>query len=450
MIALQDIRIELKALIALATPLVIARLGHTAMSFVDTVMAGQIGADAVAALALGTTMFFFALIPAFGTLYGVEPIVSQAVGADDEPTWRLAIVNGRWVALALSIPVVTVLAVSPWLLERMGQPDALLPMVRSYAWAIAPGVPAALLFALWTNVLSAHGYTRPFMYITIAANGMNLIGNDLLIHGRFGLPEMGVAGIGLSSALASIVELVAVLAFLHVRGELQFIRTPWGPADLPSLRRLLRLGLPVGVQYGLEFTSFGLATFLMGWLGATALAGHQIAINLVSLTFTAALGISGAAAVRVGHAYGRRDVEGMRRAAWTAWGVGVAIGLAAAVVIVLWRDPLARIYVDDVATLQTATGLLLVAAVFQLADMTQCIGFGVLRGMSDTRVPVLFNLAAYWGVGLPIGAYVTFRITQAPESLWWGLTVGLFGVAGMILLRFAANLRRVGAEWAPR
>ena len=450
MLGLHDMRIELKALVALATPLVIARLRHTAMSFVDTVMAGQIGAEAVAALALGTTMFFFALIPAFGTLYGAEPMVSQAVGSNDEATWRRAVVAGRWVALALAIPVVIVLAIAPWLLERMGQPASVLPMVRAYAWAIAPGVPAALLFAFWTNVLSAHGHTRPFMYITIAANVMNLVGNDLLIHGRFGLPAMGVAGIGLSSALASIVELVAVLAFIHLRPALRFIRTAWGPADPASLRRLLRIGLPVGVQYGLEFTSFGLATILMGWLGATALAGHQIAINLVSLTFTAALGISGAAAVRVGHAYGRRDVEGMRRAAAVAWGVGAGIGLVAAAAIVLWRWPLARIYVEDAATLETATGLLLVAAVFQLADMTQCIGFGVLRGMSDTKVPVFFNLVAYWGVGLPVGAWFTFRVTHAPETLWWGLTIGLFGVAAMILVRFGSNLRRAGAEWAPR
>jgi len=417
------------------------------MGVVDTVMAGRLGSSAVAALSLANTSYFFCFILGMGALMGIDPIVSQAVGAQHRERWEAALVNGRWLALILCIPLLGLLALTPMLLGWMGQPEHLLGDVAIYLGVLGLSIAPSFLYLVSANYLSAHNQTHIFLRITLIVNIVNLAGNAIFIHGWFGLPTLGVLGIAVSTAIAQVTELLCVLWLVRKGGSLAHLEVPWRRPDPVVLKQILALGLPVGVQYMLEFSGFGGTTLLMGLLGEATLAGHQVALNVASLTFTVALGISSAASIRVGQAYGRRDLISLRTTGQVAWQVGVVLSLLYGVVFIIFGEAIARLYVDDPATVAVGASLLTIAAAFQLADTAQAIGFGLLRGLGDTRVPVIFNAVGYWLIGMPLGYLGSFVLSRSPEPLWWGLTLALTLVAIALVARFFQHVRRLSRAW---
>lgn len=434
---------ELTALIRLAIPLVVARAGHNLMAVVDTMVAGRISPESVAAVGLGGAAWFMVYVVPMGVLLGLDPLVSQAVGAGRRERWMTGLAAARWVALVMAVPTIAATLLLPDLMLRLAQPVEVVEALRPYMAFMALGIVPGLLFHTTGTYLTAHGHTRQFVMITLCINGLNLVLDLWFVHGGLGVPALGVAGIGAATAGCAFAEWGLLSWAVRRDPALRALGVPWQPPKLSTVRDILRTGLPVGVQYGLEVAGFTTATLLVGTFGSLVLAGHQIALNFAGMTFTFALGVSSAASVRVGQALGRGDADGVRTAGRAALVAGLALGAGGAIVMAFGRFAIARAYTPDPETIAYGAAFLAIAAVFQLADMSQAIGFGVLRGLDDTRVPMLFNVVGYWCVGLPLGALGAFQVFGDPRAIWWGLTAALAVVAVALRLRFVALTRRI-------
>jgi multidrug resistance protein, MATE family len=421
---------------ALAVPLVVARAGSMMMGVVDTWMAGHVSDDAVASLGLGNTCFWLGAVISLGMIGGQDPLVSQAVGANDQARWEEAFNATRWLALALSIPAMIGCLYATRGLIALEQPLKLMPQVEGYLSVMAFAMPLFLLYVTHASYMSSHNQTKAFAWITIGANVINVFGNLALVKGWWGFPALGVQGIAISTLLCFGFQLVCAMALL--KWPLKRLWVRWAKPSLEIVREVIKLGAPISAQVSLEFLGFGVAIMFMGWISADAVAGHQVALNVASLTFTFAMGVSAAVSVRVGQAVGRRDLEGVKAAGWTAWQAGVIFAVLSGVVLILLRQPIAALYGLEGGAQAVAVKLLYIAAFFQLADIGQAIGFGILRGMGDTKMPAVFNAVSYWGFGVPLGYLGAFYWWpwRGPEVVWWGLSLALFMVASALVRRF--------------
>jgi len=429
-------------MLRLAVPVVAIQVGMMAMGVVDTIMVGHVSARALAAVALGNLYFFGLAVFAMGTLMVLDPVVAQAVGAGD----RLGVARGvqRGVLLAglLTIPVALLLTLAGPVFHLLHQPAEVIPLAASYSVVTAPGVFPFLLFVVFRQSLQSMGRTAPIVVAIVAANLANAGLNWILIYGLAGFPAMGVVG----SAWATTISrgLLVALLWAGARTELTPLLWPLRPEtwQWAPLRRMLRLGIPIGAQHVLEFGAFALVALMMGWIGTREMAGHQIAINLAALTFMVPLGVGDAASVLVGQAVGRDDPDGTRGAARAALACGATFMSLTAAVFLALPEPLARLYTRDLNVVGVAAALIPIAGVFQVFDGLQVVAAGILRGLGDTRVPMLVNLFGYWLVGIPVSIYLGFSAGLGPVGLWWGLVLGLGLVGASLLLRVRARLAR--------
>jgi MATE family multidrug resistance protein len=429
------LRRELRPMIALAAPVVMAELGWVAMGLVDTLMVGRLGADAIGAVGLGSMLFIAIAVFAMGMLLGLDPLVAQAYGAKELGECHRWLVDGVWLSALIALPLVAATFGISALLPFWGLPPSVLPLTQPYLEIVAWSLPPLLLYVAFRRYLQALGIVRPVMVALVLANGVNVVVNWILIFGHFGAPMLGVRG----AAYATLLSRVFMAAFLLVVIVRREAHTTPRLSETPlafsgrRLRRLIGLGLPAAGQAVLEVGVFAAATALAGRVSAGALAAHQIALNMVAVTFMVPFGLASAAAVRVGHAVGRRDADGVRSAGWTAIAIGVGFMLTAAIVFLVAPERLIRAFTDDVDVINTGVALLFVAAVFQLFDGVQGVTTGVLRGLADTRTAMLWNLAGHWCFGLPLGYALCFAAGGGVVGLWWGLSAGLM-VCGIALL----------------
>jgi len=435
-------RKHLHATVRLALPVVVIQVGMMTMGVVDTVMVGHLSAHALAAVALGNLYFFGLAIFAMGTLMVLDPVVAQAVGARDEPAIARGIQRGVLLAGLLTVPAAALLLVAQPFLEFARQPAEVVPAAAGYAARMAPGVLPFFVFVVFRQSLQAMQRTRPILIAILVANLANAGLNWVLIFGHLGVPAMGVLG----SAWATTASrwLLAVLLLLLVRRRVAPYLWPirpelWDPAPLG---RMLRLGLPIGCQVVLEFGAFAFVALMMGWLGTREMAGHQVAINLASLTFMVPLGTADAASVLVGQAVGRGDARGARGASASALLCGAGFMSLTAIVFLTLPGPLARLYTTEAEVIAVAAALIPLAGVFQVFDGLQAVAGGILRGLGETRVAMLVNLFGYWGLGLPLSWLLGFRAGLGPSGLWWGLVAGLAVVATVLLVRVRIALAR--------
>ena len=436
-------RSELRALLTLATPIVVIQVGVMLMGVVDTLMVGHLSAQALAAVAIGNLYFFGVAILAQGILHVLDPLVAQAVGAEDHSSISLALQRGMVLAAVLSIPFsLLMLPVEP-LLALAGQPAEVVPLARDYVWWMVPSTLPFLLFVVLRQTLQAMHHTRSIVWCIVIANTVNALLNYLLIFGHGGFPRLGVVGSALATTTSRwlMALLLIGLSWSRLRRYLQpFTRKALAP--MPVLR-MLALGLPIGSQMLLEFGAFAAIALLMGRLGTIQVAGHQVAINLASLTFMVPLGIASSAAVLVGNAVGRGDAMGARRSARTALLCGAAFMSMTALVFLVVPGFLAGLYTTDAAVLGIAISLLPIAGIFQVFDGLQAVGAGVLRGLGDTRAPMIINILGFWLFGMPVSIYLGFNAGLGPRGLWWGFVAGLGAVAILLLFRIRKRLARV-------
>jgi MATE family multidrug resistance protein len=412
------------------------------MGVVDTVMVGHISAQALAAVALGNLYFFTLAVFALGTLMVLDPVVAQAVGAGDRPAVARAVQRGVIIAAILTVPAVLLLTVAAAVFGLARQPADVIPLAAAYAIRTAPGTFPFLLFVVFRQSLQAMGRTAPIVAAIVGANLANGLLNWLLIFGHLGFPAMGVVGSAWATTISRF--LLALGLWGASRRELDPLLLPIRPEiwQREPLLRMFRLGLPIGAQHVLEFGAFALVALMMGWMGTQAMAGHQVAINLAALTFMVPLGVGDAASVLVGRAVGRGDPEGTRGAARAAFACGVAFMTMTGAIFLSLPEPLARLYSRDAGVIAVAASLIPIAGVFQIFDGTQVVASGVLRGLGDTRAPMVANLLGYWLVGIPVSMYLGFVAGLGPRGLWWGLVLGLGLVGGSLLLRVRVRLAR--------
>jgi len=422
-------------MIALAAPVVAAELGWIAMGLVDTLMVGRLGADAIGAVGLGSILFVAVAVFAMGMLLGLDPLVAQAYGAKDLRDCHRWLVDGVWLAALIALPLVALTLAIDAVLPFWGLPPSVLRLTQPYLGILAWSLPPLLLYVAFRRYLQALGIVTPVMVALILANVVNVVVNWILIFGRFGAPALGARGAAYATLLSR-VFMAAYLFLVIVRREAhttpRLSHTPFG-FDGARLKRLIALGFPAAGQAVLEVGVFAAATALAGRVSTDALAAHQIALNMVAVTFMVPFGLASAAAVRVGHAAGRRDAAAVRSAGWTAIAIGVGFMSTAAAVFLVVPEPLIRAFTNDAEVIKTGVGLLFVAALFQLFDGLQGVTTGVLRGLADTRTAMLWNLVGHWFVGLPLGYTLCFVAGRGVVGLWWGFSAGLM-VCGLALL----------------
>lgn len=440
---------EMLRTLRLAGPVVAAQIAQISMGFVDTVMVGRLGQQALAGVALGNTAFFFCLIVCLGVIQAVGPMVSQAYGAGEHEPIERSVRQGLWTGVILTVPAVLLLWNIAPVLRAAGQPAAAVEGAQGYLRAITGGFLPALWFMALRSFVEGLSRPLPVTIITFLGVALNVGANYVLMFGAWGVPALGLEGTGWASTMVFwflfftlALFVVRIDPFAHYR-IFSHLRTP----DLRYFRELVRIGWPIGVSSGIESGLFMITAMLMGMLGTTALAAHQIALQCAAFTFMVPLGVGIAGSVRVGQAVGRDRPGETRRAGYAAMVLAAGFMLAAAVLF--WTVPgaIVHLYIDpaapgnaDVAAL--AVSLLSIAAVFQVFDGVQVAAMGALRGMKDTRVPMLIAFVTYWGVGLSTGYGLGFGFGWGPEGLWWGLVVGLAAASLLLAARFHRYVRR--------
>ncbi|HEX4966185.1 MAG TPA: MATE family efflux transporter [Thermoanaerobaculia bacterium] len=435
------LREELAAATRLAVPVAAVQLGMMLMGVVDTMMLGHLSAEALAAGALGHIVTICLLMLGYGILTALDPLVAQAHGARDAQAVGDHLQRGLVLAAALTVPFCLAVWNVRGLLRLLGQPESVVPAAAAYAHAILWGSLPYLLFVVLRQTLQAMSVVRPAMVAIVLGNLANALGNYVLIFGHFGSPALGVPGSAYSTSIARWVMFLYLLAASR-RTLAPFWRGFTREAvALRGHLLMLRLGVPIGLHNSVELLVFSTVALLMGRMGVRELAGHQIAINLASLSFMVPLGISGAAATRVGNAIGRGDMPGVRRAAAATLLLGGGVMIVFAALYAAFPEPLARLYTPDPAVIAMAAALLPIAAVFQVFDGVQVVAAGVLRGSADTTFPAGIALVGFWVVGLPAGWALAFPGGLGPRGLWWGLTIGLLVVMGLFLARIGYRFR---------
>lgn len=455
------IRAELKPTLRLAGPVILAELGWMGMGVVDTIMVGALGPAAIAAAGVGNSLHLGFAIFGMGLLLGLDTLVSQAYGAGHLARCRAWLRRGVELALLTSAPLMLLLAGVWFAVPALGFHPDTLPLLRGYLAIVTLSTPFLLLYAAFRRYLQSTHHVRPIMVALISANLINAVANWVLIHGKLGLPALGVAG----AAWATFAARVYMCGLLGAtawwtrdrdQGAARIAEPGQSVVDTstdraatadsgfetsPSLRRLIELGLPAASTVTAEVGVFAVATALAGRLAPVSTASHQIALNIAAVAFMIPLGLASAGAVRVGNAIGARNPGGAAAAGWTVIAMSVAFMLFSGALFVTIPHVLIGWFTDDEAVIALGTSLLWIAAVFQLFDGLQGVVTGTLRGLGDTRTPMITNLAAHWLIGLPIGYVLCFVAGWGASGLWWGLSAGLI-VAGVVLTTVWA--RRAG------
>jgi MATE family multidrug resistance protein len=440
---------ELKPMLRVAGPVVLAELGWMGMSVVDTIMVGPLGPAAIGAVGVGSSLHFAIAIFGMGLFLGLDTLVSQAFGAGRIDECHAWLVRGVTLATILTLPFLVAGFALQYTIPWLGFHRDVMPLLVSYFSVMIWSTPFLLFYATFRRYLQGMHLVTPVMFALVSANAVNALGNWALIYGNAGLPPLGVAGAAWATLISRAYMMSVLLIAVARTWEKPLPAQPAAPGARASARaaaraqiwRLIQLGFPAASQFTLEVGVFAAASALAGTLTPTAVASHQIALNIIAVAFMIPLGLASAGAVRVGHAIGSGEPRRAAAAGWTAILLGLAFMALTALALLIVPRALIGFFTQDDNVLALASSLLFVAAVFQLFDGLQVVTTGALRGLGDTRTPMITNLAGHWLLGLPVGYTLCFAAGLGVIGLWIGLSVGLI-VVGVILL--VVWTRRVG------
>ena len=447
--SLQSYRTHVKTTFLIAYPVMLSQLGHILVGVADSMMVGVLGAEPLAAVSLANSLVSLGLMFGIGVSIAITPLIAAAVGGDatydQAQIFRHGLVINTMTGLVLAGLLMSSASVVPW----FGQPPRVVALTAPYLMIIALSLVPFMLFQSFRQYAEGLSLTRTAMFITLSANLLNVLLNYLLIYGYAGFPEMGLNGAGVATLISRIVMAGAMTVYM--------VRAPWfrwSPVRVRSLQKaliskMLKIGVPTGFQYIFEVGTFSFASIMMGWLGAQALAAHQIALNLAAVSYMVATGLAAAATVRVGNQLGQRNMPNLRRVGWSALLMSTVLMSMSAGIFLAFNYGLPTLYVEEAPVIEMAASLLVIAAFFQLSDGIQAVALGILRGMADVKIPTLITLVAYWGVGLPIAYVLAFSVGWGAQGIWIGLLISLTVAAILLVLRFRRlSTRRAAADTA--
>ena len=444
----RHLALELSETLKLAVPLALTQLGQIAMMTTDIAMIGRLGSEAMAAAALAHTVFFVSFTFGMGLVSAVAPLAAQAFGGRNPHLIRRSLRAGLWAALLISLPMMALSFRGEQILLMLGQAPTSARLAQEYLFGLTWSILPALWFIAIRGFMSAINRPEPILWITLAAIPANALLVYLLLYGAFGLPQLGLFGAGLATSIVNLGTFLAGLWFaarrrpfrkFHVLGHV------WR-ADWQLMRKLVVIGAPISISFLLEYGLFGAAGLLMGVISTTALAAHQIALQVAAILFMVPFGISMAATVRVGHAVGRGDAAGVRRAGYIATWLGIVLAAVLTAAVMVSRFGIAEVFLGESTdgTAELSATLLLVGSTFFIADAIQTVAAGSLRGMNDTRIPLLLATFSYWLIGFPCAGLLGFWTPLGAVGVWIGLSVGTAFYAVLLLLRFRSMANRFG------
>lgn len=422
----------------LAYPVMLSQLGHVMVGVADSVMVGRLGAEPLAAVSLGNSLFNVALMFGIGMSYAITPLVALADGEGDHRKSTDILKHGFLINLITGILLFAILVGGSFGLYYLNQPFEVVSLAIPYFIIISISLIPFMIFQTYKQFAEGLSVTKQAMYIIIGTNLINIFLNYLLIYGKMGLPAMGLNGAGWATLIARVILVMAMAFYIHKSSRYIVYLKGFFFKNFSkdAFKKMLKIGVPTGMQFIFEVGAFSFAAIMMGWLGATSLAAHQIALSLAAISYMMATGISAAATVRVGNQLGRRDFLNMRVAGNSAFIMGAIFMTLSCIIFIIGRDFLPTLYINEMDVVEIASSLLIIAAFFQISDGVQVVGLGALRGMGDVKIPTLITLIAYWVLGLPIGYILSFYYDLGPEGIWYGLFTGLSSAAILLLTRF--------------
>ncbi len=430
--------------IVLAYPVMLSQLGHIMVGFADSVMVGQVGVKELAGASLANSIFTLVLMFGIGVSYAITPLVAQEDGTKNYGKCGELLKNGLVTNCAAGIFLFIVLLGGGKIMSYLNQPDEVVVLAKPYLLILAVSILPFMIFQTFRQFCEGLSLTKQPMYITISANLINIGLNYVLIFGKLGIEPMGLVGAGWATLISRVFMALGLGAFVIYGSRFKQYLVGMGQKLITAkmVKRLLKLGLPVGFQFIFEVGAFASAAIMVGWLGTDYLAAHQIAINLSSLSYMMATGISSAATIRVGNQLGLKNFHALKIAGRSALIMAAIFMAVCGMLFIVGRFWLPTLYVNELAVVQIASSLLVIAALFQISDGVQVVALGALRGMEDVNIPTIFSLIAYWVIGLPVGYYLGFVLNIGVEGIWYGLLIGLTFSAILLLVRFNALARK--------
>jgi MATE family multidrug resistance protein len=429
-------------IIKLSYPIIIGQIGIVLMGVADVVMIGQLNATNLAAAGLANSVYFLVSIIGIGTLSAVSAMVAKAKGAGHTNETAILFGQSIWAALALSAFVSSVLLVLTFNLEWFGQSEEVTHLTKSYLHILNAGTFFMLLFTGIKQFSDGLSITKPSAVITIAGLLLNVVLNWVLIYGKFGFPRLELDGAGYATSFTRLIMALVMFVYI-IRGSVykQWLKVKDNNGGLFFFKEIFRIGLPSGMQYFFEVGAFASAAIMIGWFGKEQLAAHQIAINLASVTYMVATGLSTGGSIAVGDAWGRKNKKDLMMSGKAALIMSILFMGGTALLFAVFNTFFVGLYIDDVLVGGMAANLLLIAALFQLSDGVQCVSLGVLRGINDTKIPTVYTVIAYWVIGIPVGWVLAKHFNLGLYGIWFGLSLGLTFSAVLLSIRFLKESR---------
>ncbi|MFH0735166.1 MAG: MATE family efflux transporter [bacterium] len=435
---MQNIKQNLKETIKLAIPLSLGQFGHILMGIVDTIMVGGLGAASLAAAAVVNSVFAVLMVSGIGISLAITPLAAVEKGAKRTGEFSGLLSNSLIINVSFSFIFAVLLYFGAGVLGHLNQPFEVVKAGIPYLKIVGLSIIPIMVFQTYRQFLEGISDAKPPMYINLLANIANAFLNWVLIYGKFGFPEMGLNGAGLATLFTR--TLMAISLYLYVRRSKKYSgiinKFSFKAYDISKIKKLLSIGIPSGLQLITEVSAFSFIGIMIGWIGTIELAAHQIALNLASATFMVMLGISAAGTIRVGNAVGEKNNNKIRSAGFSSIILCVGIMFLFALLLILFKDILPYIYINDYKVVKVVSRLIIIAAIFQIFDGLQAASAGVLRGLTDVKVPMFVIFAAYWLIGIPFGAYLCFYANFSLYGIWIGIVAALIFVGSVLFLRF--------------
>ncbi|WP_291951515.1 MATE family efflux transporter [Chitinophaga sp.] len=433
---------------SLAYPVVISQLGHTLVALSDSLIIGHTGKVPLAAVSLGNSLFSIFMVTGIGMSYGLTPLIAQENGRGNKNSIGHLLSHSLIINMTVGVLLSMVIYWGSGHMDLLDQEADVVAQARPFLRYLGFSFIPLMLFLTFKQFAEGLGFTRQAMNISIIGNIINIVIGISLVYGLFGLPRMGVVGVGIATftdrLLMGITMMIYVLRSPRFKDYLRSFG--FNNIQFSNLKKILGIGTPVALQYIFEVSAFSGAAIMVGWMGAAELAAHQIALSLAAMTYMMASGISAAAGIKSGNNYGKKDFRGLRMSAIASYHMVLVLMGTTALLFMFGNHLLPMLYIQDQQVVSIAARLLIIAAFFQLFDGTQVVGLGVLRGLGDVKVPTIITLLAYWVLGIPLGYFLGITMGFGVEGIWWALLLGLLTASVLLFVRFHTRTKKLELE----